>query len=135
MNNSAKKYRLSDIMRHFKLTETECWSILHLVCIELQRNATIYAETGVQPLDMADYIVVTKSSIILHSQGDISLDTRRKQDVSHLLPACLKPLLEFSIIDWQKLGLYSLVKSIIPCIDGDNISTEMVFSFDFFSYR
>lgn len=130
ISSSGKKFRLSDIMRHFKLTESECWSIMHLVCVELQRNVAIYIETGVQALDMAEYVVVTKSSIVLHPHGDISLDSsRRKQDVSHLVPGSLKPLLEFSINDWQKLGLYSLVKSIIPCIDGDNISTEMVMFF------
>ena len=129
MSDGAQRYRLSELVNHFLLVETECWAVLHLVCLELEQNIRIYLESGLDILHLPEYIVVTRGSILLHTTGEVSLEGVKRGDVSHLVPDNIKPLLEFREEDWRNLGLHSLARTMISCIHGDNLSTEMIMFF------
>ena len=120
------RIRLSDLVAECLLVETETWALVHLACLELEAGIRVYLDSGLEAALLPGYVVVNTRSLLLHAHGDISLESASKEVVT---PPHMKPLLEFGEEDWGRLGLYSLAKTLISCIHGDNISREMIMFF------
>ena len=135
MLKMGSRLQLSKLLEDIVLVEKECWAVLHLVSEEILRNIDIYLESGVHILQLPEYVQVTRSNILLHPTGDISLDGLNKGEISRigdlsLLPPTCNIRLENMIgEDWQRVGLYSLARTMISSIPGENLSTEIMMFF------
>jgi hypothetical protein len=117
---------LGDILSRFHLVETECWAVLHLASLELQRSLlALCSMRSASLLQMAEATLVSATSLQLKSNGRVEIKPEARQNILEALPLSVSPLSELSLEDWQKVGLHSVSQLMASSLQGQGLSREM----------
>jgi hypothetical protein len=117
---------LGDILSRFHLVETECWAVLHLASIELQRSLlALCSMRSASLLQMAEATLVSSTSLRLKSNGRVEIRPEARQNILEALPLGVSPLSELSMEDWQRVGLHSVSQLMASSLHGQGLSREM----------
>ena len=127
----ASSHPLASILAQFQLVEAECWALLHLTCLELRRSLiTLCSLPSTSLLQIAEAVLVTPSSLILQSTGQVEVRTEVKQNITQMLPKGVGPLGDLTIVDWQRIGLHSVAQLLAASLLNQRLSREMVMFLD-----
>ena len=99
-----------------RLCEAEAWALLSEACQVISQKIS-NLEDGVLVGQSYEDFILNAERLQLSAGGQVSISNAKLQNVRELLPVKMKPLLELTIPDLARIGLFSLAKVILANIE------------------
>jgi len=113
---AMERVSLALYCRGVRLCEAEAWAVMSEGCEVLSNRITNTEERFLVGQRYEDFIV-SADRLELSVDGQISISKANLVGVREFLPAKMKPILELTVPDLAKIGLFSLAKVILANIE------------------
>jgi len=110
-------------VRQKALNEVECWAVLFGTVQALQDKLLQLNGLLSTSLDLCarfDEMLLSSSRLRLTAQGQIEVDNCEVDDQLDLTPPNMKPLFDLTEADLEKIGLFSVGKTLFNCLTYNN---------------